>query len=268
MYSLAHGRSLRISSVVFTLVALLALTLALLLGIQRAPAAHASGSPSVVQSTTVQDMSGSGTSLSQALASNVTSGDELVVLVGWAGGNDYQVSGVSDSQSTSFSQIASRVCDGFFGCAEIWAGALGASGADTVTVTLSENGCPCGSTWVQSTFTAVELSNQASGALHDGGSASNVENNSGGGLGNNQHVVNTSGLPQTSTDLYLGLYVDDGANATLTLPSGETRLGSKNDATVNMEHDQAMVAAGNNLEFDSNPRVKYDVSLAVAIAGA
>lgn len=253
-------------------IAMLAVMLAGFVGFHNAPAARASGSPSVVQSVSGQDLTGSNSSLGVALNSSTTSGDELVVLIGWAGGNDFSISSVSDTQSNSFSALAARQCDGILDCAAIYGATSGSSAGDTVTVSFSENGCPCGSTYLQMTATVVELSNQHSGQLQDGGSGAHSVflDNAGGAPGSHeQHIIPTAtDLPTTSTDLYFGIFVDGGANTGLSLPSGETRLGSKNDSTVNMEHDQADVAGGNNLEFDSNPDARYAVSLAIAVAGS
>lgn len=255
-------------------IAALALTLLLGVSLRYAGNAHASGSPSVVQSATVHDLSGStGSSLSISLPSAGTSGDELLVLIGWAGGNDWSVSSVSDSQSNSFSVLAAKQADGINDAATIYGATLGASSGDSVSVSLTEN-CSgsCSSTFIQSVVTLVELSNQHSGELQDGGSGaySVYLDNAGGAPGSHeQHIIpTTTDLPTTSTDIYVGLYVDGGADAGLSLPTGETQLGSKNDSTVNMEHNQAYVAGGNNLEFDSNPDARYAVSLAIAVAGS
>lgn len=262
------------SRVTMVAVAMVALALMMFGGLRHAGIAHASGSPSVVQSNTVHDLSGStGSSLSISLPSAGTSGDELVVLIGWAGGNDWSVSSVSDSQSNSFSVLAAKQADGINDGATIYGTTLGSSSGDSVSVSLTEN-CSgsCGSTYIQSVVTLVELSNQHSGQLQDGGSGaySVFLDNAGGAPGSHeQHIIPTAtDLPTTSTDLYIGLYVDGGANTGLSLPGGETQLGSKNDSTVNMEHDQADVAGGNNLEFDSNPDARYAVSLAIAVAGS
>src|SRR5690349_8957342 len=64
--------------------------------------AHASATPVIVQSASADNMSGSTGGIALPFPNAVTSGDLLVALVGWGGGNDFSVGFVEDFQNGSF----------------------------------------------------------------------------------------------------------------------------------------------------------------------
>jgi len=259
----------KLSRLALAVVAVMALGLGLFGGMQ---AAHASGSPVVVQSNSVHEyVAANAPSIQATFSSSVTSGNELVALVAWGGGNDWSVSSVTDSQSNTYTQLASKTSDNILDSGEIWGTTASSSGSVTISVTLTENGCPCGgsgqpSTWLQSALGIVEVSGQSS--LSDSGGPAFFLDNGGGAPGSHEnHIVDTSGMSATDT-IYVGLFVDGGANASCQLlASGMTDLGHA-CSTANIEYDFAYQAtAGSDWEVDTNPDARYATSLVIGING-
>lgn len=226
------------------------------------PVVHAGSTPTIVQSVTADNMTGGNGAISLSFPSAITSGDEIVALIGWGGGNDFSVNPVHDFQGNSWTSINGVGSgDGLLDNADIYAAQVTSGGSDSVTLSFSENGCPCSSTWIQSTMTLVELSGQDTSHLKSG-TASLVEN----GTGGTSHVTNNNLLGTANSDLDLAIYVDGGANTAISVASGESQVGSNNSATVNIQHDQLSADAASSLEFDTAASAGYCVIVGASFA--
>jgi len=268
-HTLNHGKLFRIGFVAVALVALLSFGL---MRFGSIPSAKAFAVPSIVQSVTVQDMVGSDTSIQATLPNNLTNADEVVVLVGWGGGNDWSLSSLSSSDSMSYTPIGGSTSDGLYDRIKVQGGFVGSSQAgnsETVTANFTENGCPCGSTWLQMTMTVVEVSGEDTTNLSRpfSGWENLVENGSGG----TSHVTasnGSNGLNTAADDLDLAIYIDGGSNTTISYATGESALGSSNSPTANLQHAQLSAATLSHAEFDTSGSAGYSVVFAVSIPSA
>lgn len=243
-----------------SLVALIAVG-GLVFALSHANVAHASGTPSVVQTAsnscdncTTFDRS----TLTATFSASVTTGDEIVVIDSFAGGNDCVPITYSDTEGTSFiTEVLSQ--DGLYDTVEIAAGRVDDTESDAVTAEWSTG---CGETeWVQGQITAVEVSGEAQGSSLVDGTAGLQVNGSGGA-----DRVTDSTLSTGSDELDLAGYIDAGGDTTVSLISGETQIGNLQDNTTNAEWDQASAASDASMEFDTGVTGGYLVIGAISIA--
>lgn len=245
------------------LVALLPVA-ALAIGLAHTSVARADSTPSVVQSASLSSndwRANNSTTVSEAFSSNVSSGDELVVVFQLAGGNVcIPQSNPTDSLSTSFSNEF-LTSDGINDGMGIYAGYATSSGADTISLVMQGQCGDTGGTFVQVAMTIVEVSGEASSGLVSGHVVLAES-----GTGGTTHTASSPGLGTSNSDLDIGAYVDGGANAAISLPAGESQLGSKQDSTVNFEHEQATASAQSSMTFDTSSSAGYAVTGAISIA--
>ena len=141
-----------------------------------------------------------------SFTNTVNKRDTLVGAFGLGGAGLVTVTSVTDSQGNTWTRAASGNGDTFGDDAEIWYATAGSNGADTVTLHLSGA--------VRTNVTLAEFS--ASATLDGISTASQSAATS---------HTSASTPPARGGDFVVGLYVDAGANTTLSITDGKTVLG-------------------------------------------
>lgn len=254
------------------------------------PAALAYVEPTIVQHVTVDNMNNTTGVISASFPSDVSYGDEMVALVGWGGGNGWQIDSVDDSlfdtshsgeEWSSFASPSSSlsssypqtpyISDGLQDSVQIFftGDNVAGSNPDTVTISLSETGCPCGSSWLQTTITLIEISGESIGGPNVPAPLTSrnwlIEN----GTGGTDHFAGNNSLGMESTDLDLGIYLDGGADATISGVTNETIMAT-NSPTANIGY-AVMSASANDIthaEYLTSSSAAYTVVYAVSIGPA
>lgn len=254
------------------------------------PSAFAYVEPTIVQHVTVDNMNNTTGVITATFPSDVTNQDELVALVGWGGGNGWEVSNISDSLGTdlggeqvwsSFNSPSASlsnslpmtpyVSDGLQDSAQIFftTDTVAGSNPETVSFDLSETGCPCGSSWLQTTITLFEISGESIGGPNVMAPLTSrnwgVEN----GTGGTDHLAGTNSLGMETTDLDLGIYLDGGADKTISGVTNETLVA--NDSPTSNIGYAIMSASANDIthaEFNTSGTAGYSVIYAVSIGPA
>lgn len=252
-----------------TLIALMALGTVASLHI---PDAHASGyvTPSLVQSLTHDEMNNTTGVISATLSYYTQPGDVIVALIGWGGGNSWSINSVSDTgggmtalddpsdpvTSVGHSDGIGDTVWGYIGPAP-----SASNTEETVTIDLTESGCPCGSSWLQTTITLfeVKLDNYAVSSYGYGARLA-LEN----GTGGTTHLVPSA---NETDQLNMALYLDGGANTIVTVPYGEMRQVTDSN-TVNIEYAAGYTTndtGPSNFEFDTGSSASYAAMVDVYI---
>jgi titin len=154
----------------------------------------------------------------------VAAGDTLVGAFALGGPGTVTITGVTDSQGNSWARAAGGNGDTFGDDAEIWYASARATGNDTVTLHLSGP--------VRTNLTLAEFSGAA--ALDVTSTATQVASTT--------HSSGVTAAAQAG-DFVVGLYVDRGANTTLSITDGKTVLGRSIDRTTVTESDQSYLLA-------------------------
>lgn len=279
-----------------TLIALMALGTVTAVHVQNALAYTA---PSIVQSASSNNMNNTTATMSVTLPTSIGPGHEMAVLWGWGGGNKWYISSMTDSLGGLFYRANGTEAYIDPGDTAIWplghgsqefgsvdglnddAGAaydiLGdaaSNGSDTITIDLVEQNCPCNSSWLQTSLNVFEFDNHSGEHNVLGSGFEYLSENGGGGTSHvTANPTNIDGdginytLDTTHNDLDLAIYIDGGADKTVSVPTGENMIAT-NSPTTNIGIGVASGSAVSAFEFDTSGNAGYSVVDAISISGS
>jgi hypothetical protein len=167
---------------------------------------------------------GTSSTPSASYSTSVAAGDTLVGAFALGGAGVVTVTSVTDSQGNTWTRAVSANADLVGDDAEIWYASAGSTGADTVTLHLSGP--------VRANVTLAEFS--AAAAVDVVSTAAQTAATS--------HSSGTT-PPAQAGDFVVGIYVDAGANTTVSITDGKTVLGRSIGSTLATESDQSYLLA-------------------------